>query len=126
MNPKRLVLLAAVLALGIVLGALLVGPAGVALGQGTLRQVSVAYPPSPCGMAVQSRLVTAEDGTAIYGLLLPPSPCGVLNPEIVAVPENTAYCSQSRNNDGARLLYCALSADNVNTTVSIIPSAIDQ
>jgi len=107
----------ALLAIGMVLGGLLDGPADIALGQTEFnRFVGVAFPPVPCNLAVHSRIVTAEDGTAIASLTAaPPSPCTSLNLEILPSPADSADCVERAMRGRAIQVDCEFSADNLST-----------
>ena len=125
---KKIGVSVALLVIGIVLGALLFGPVDIVQGQGLPGQFfAVALPPSPCNVAVQSRIVTAEDGTATARLIAyPPSPCTSLNLEISqSVPENTASCMEvvSREQAKAAILDCTFDAGHQYTIFSVNATA---
>ena len=130
MNAKRVSVLAIVLALGMVLGALLLGPANIALGQDVAREEFVLalpkFPPSPCNVGVQSTIITAEDGTATANLVAyPPNPCILLNYglafDVTSFPERTATCEEYApvQGEGARVINCQFSAAHETTTFKV-------
>ncbi len=122
---KKIGIAVILLALGAGLGALLAGPADVVQGQDLAQRFIVAYPPSPCKVAVQSRIVVAEDGSATGKLTAtPPSPCTSLDLDIVSVPENTARCEQKAGRRRVKVK-CEFSAEHQHTTFFFNSSARD-
>lgn len=130
MNVKRISVLAGVFVLGMVLTALLVGPANVALGQDGDRGEFVLalpkFPPSPCNVGVQSTIITAEDGTATAHLVAyPPNPCTLLNYglafDVTSFPEGTATCEEFSPvlGEGARVINCEFSPAHETTTFEV-------
>lgn len=126
MNVKRLTVLAIVLVAGIALGALLFGPANNAQGQEIVPRFAFRFPPSPCRLEVQSRIISAPDGTATAHLVaFPPSPCSeplfgvIFNTE--SEPADTATCERYGTFEGAGVLTCEFTAEHEHTTFSVQP-----
>jgi len=124
---KRVGIVVALLALGMVLGALLFSQADIAQGQAEPGQTfAVAWPPSPCNLAVQSRVVAHEDGTATARLIAsPPSPCTSLNLNIESFPADTARCVETARRGRAIKVNCEFSAEHQSTTFRFDVNARD-
>ena len=118
----------ALLVVGMVLGALLFGPADIVQGQAEPGQLfAVAWPPSPCNLAVQSRIVTAEDGSATARLIAsPPSPCTSLNLNIESFPADTAHCVEKARRGRVKKVKCEFTAEHQSTTFYFSSNARDQ
>jgi len=128
MNVKRMAVLVVVLAVGVALGALFFAPADVAQGQeGIVGRIAFEFPPSPCEVEVQSRILTAVDGTATARMVaFPPSPCGEsyfvgVIFQAVHEPADTASCQEFGALEGASLMTCAFSAEHQTSTFSVLP-----
>ncbi|MCB0211873.1 MAG: hypothetical protein KDJ52_21210 [Anaerolineae bacterium] len=105
------------LVMGVILGALLVRPAEVALGQDVYQRFSTAYPPSPCSVTVQSRIDFTVDGSSSgEWIATPPSPCTAPTFNVVSVPENTASCVQKTNSRRVTKMSCSFTAEHQTTT----------
>ena len=126
---KKVGVSVALLAIGMVLGALLFGPIDIVQGQAEPGQIfAVAYPPSPCNVAVQSRIVTAEDGSATARLIgVTPAPCTSLDLELVSAPVGTANCVEvvSREEAAAAIVDCDFAAGHLSTNFNFVPGLID-
>ena len=126
---KKIGVSVALLALGMVLGALLFGPTDMVQGQDLANRFAVTLPktpPSPCNLMVHSRIVAAEDGTATASLIAyPPSPCTSLNLEIVSIPDDSASCMESAVRGRVTKVDCEFDADHVSTDFNFRPGVID-
>jgi hypothetical protein len=124
---KKIAVSVGLLALGMVLGAVLVGPADIVQGQAEAQLFSVAYPPSPCDLAVESRIVFAADGTATAKLIAwPPSPCAPsLNLDIVSFPEDAARCVEVDSSERVAVVECEFATGHQTTTFYFNSNARD-